>query len=79
MSAVDTEIRENPEMHGAAPVHGNFTADAETHLWCAAALSTLVASPQTSLEEFNDDIQAAVRYLLQCEVQRAQQASRAGR
>lgn len=61
----------------AEPVQGNYTTEAGLHLWCAHALSALVSSPDTALEEFNDDIQEAVRFLLHCEVQRAMNAQKA--
>lgn len=66
-----------PEAYDADPVHGNFTTDAETHLWCANALCKLVVTPAVSLGEMNDDIQEAIRYLLSCEISRAKQAATA--
>lgn len=69
----------DPEVFGAEPVHGNFTTDAGTHLWCAHALSLLVASPDEPLSTLNDDLQQAVRYLLECEIGRARKAEQAGK
>jgi hypothetical protein len=66
------------ETYGADPVHGNFTTSADMHLWCAAALSKLVATPDASLSSMHDDIQAAIHYLLSCEIGRAEKAQAAG-
>ena len=66
-----------PLAHNAPPVQGNFTTTAEMHLWCANALSAVLSDPEAALEEWNDDIQAALRYLLHCEVERAMHAQRA--
>lgn len=44
----------------------------------ASALAILVATPDITLEELNDDAQAALRYLLQCEIRRARHAEAAG-
>lgn len=70
-------VATNPEMYGAEPVHGNFTAEAEMHLWCANALSLALANPENPIDDMNEDAQAALRYLLSCEVGRAMQAARA--
>lgn len=73
--AIESEL--DPQMYGAKSVHGNYTEEAEMHLWCASALSCLVATPEVSLKQFNDDIQAAIRYLLKSEIHRAQKAAEA--
>ncbi len=70
-------VATRPDTYGTDPVHGNFTDEAETHLWCAQALATLVASPEESLSSLNDDLQEALRYLLQREVSRARSAAQA--
>ena len=67
----------DPEMHGAAPVKGNYTTDASGHLWCAVALSHVVANDQ-AFGMWNTDIQAALRWLLTCEIERAKAAQAAG-
>ena len=67
----------DPGQYDAEPMHGNFTEESGVHLWCADALATMISTPDAALEEWNDDIQAAVRYLLSCEVGRARQAARA--
>ena len=67
----------DPEMHGAAPVHGNFTAPACEHLWCAEALGHMVGCPSTPFEQWHSDIQDAVRFLLSAELTRARKAMRA--
>lgn len=64
----------DPSLYGASPVFGNYTDDASGHLWCAAALSTFVANDEATFGGANDDIQAALRYLLSCEIRRAQAA-----
>jgi len=64
----------DPEQYGAAPAKGNFTTDASAHLWCAAALGYLVANDEATFANANDDIQAALRHLLACEVGRARAA-----
>lgn len=69
---------ENPEMYGAPALKGNFTDAAEAHLWCANALASVVASPE-AMEDWNDDIQQALRYLLQRETRRAMKAQEAER
>lgn len=61
----------DPAYYGAAPVKGNYTSDAHGHLWCANALSAIVANDEATFGDANDDIQAALRYLLSCEVSRA--------
>jgi len=66
----------DPEIHGAQPIKGNFTTDASAHLWCAAALSHVVANDE-ALGMWNDDIQAALRWLLTCEIERAKAAQMA--
>ena len=66
----------DPEMHGAPPVKGNFTTDASGHLWCAAALLHVVANDE-AFGMWNDDIQAALRWLLTCEIERAKAAKAA--
>lgn len=78
MATKTVAIDHKVEIYGADPVHGNFTSSAETHLWCARALSALVATPESPLDEMNDDIQAAIRFLLSCEIERAQKAVAAG-
>lgn len=70
--------REDPSMYGAKPVHGNYTDTASLHLWCAHALSCLLAAPEESFETLNDDLQAALRHLLLREVARAKKAQEAG-
>ena len=75
---VDQQGQSRPNAYDAAPSHGNFTDDASAHLWCASALAILVATPDITLEELNDDAQAALRYLLQCEIRRARHAEAAG-
>ena len=75
---VDQQAQGRPDAYEAPPSHGNFTHEASEHLWCASALATLVATPEAALEELNDDIQAALRYLLHCEIRRARQAEAAG-
>jgi len=71
-------VATDPEMAWADPVKGNFTSDSENHLWCASSLAQLVASPEVSLNEFNEDIQAGIRFLLSCEINRAKKASAGG-
>ena len=78
MAAETVAMNYAVEMYGADPVHGNFTASADMHLWCAGALSQLVATPDASLSSMNDDIQATIRYLLSCEIRRAEKAQAAG-
>lgn len=70
-------VATNPSSYGANPVHGNFTGDAHEHLWCANALAIALAAPERAIEELNDDIQAALRYLLSREIDRARHASEA--
>lgn len=76
-TSFDQQAQSSPDAYGAPPSHGNFTHEASEHLWCASALATLVATPEAALEELNDDIQAALRYLLHCEIRRARQAEAA--
>ena len=64
----------SPEMHGASPIKGNYTGDADMHLWCAEALARIVGCPEMSFAEWHDDIQNAVRFLLSCETSRAMMA-----
>lgn len=70
----------DPEQHGAAPAKGNYTTEASAHLWCADALASLVANDEATYANANEDIQAALRYLLACELRRARaaQAAEAG-
>lgn len=63
----------DPQQYDAKPKHGSFTGDSSMHLWCAHALACVVAS-RDQMEEWNDDIQDGLRYLLQCELARAKQA-----
>ena len=67
-------VADDPEFYGAAPIKGNFTTDATAHLWCAGALAAFVANDEASFGHANEDMQAALRYLLSCEVRRAQAA-----
>lgn len=67
-------VATDPEMYGAPPMLGNYTGDADMHLWCANALARVVATPDAAFESWNDDIQDAIRYLLSCEVSRAKHA-----
>lgn len=64
----------DPEQYGAAPVKGNYTTDASAHLWCAQALGYLVANDEAAFGHAHDDIQAALRHLLACEIGRAHAA-----
>lgn len=64
----------DPGYYGAAPVKGNYTIDAHGHLWCAQALAAIVANDEATFANAHDDIQAALRYLLSCEVKRANAA-----
>ena len=68
---------ENPRLYGASPMAGNFTGDTEEHLWCANALGVALSDPDRSIGELNDDIQAALRYLLSREIARAMKACEA--
>lgn len=70
-------VAADPAYYGADPVKGNFTGDAHMHLWCASALSSIVANDEATFGAANDDIQAALRYLLSCEVARARAAQAA--
>lgn len=70
-------VATNPSNYDSEPVEGNFTDCPSIHLWCANALSSVLSAPDATFDSWNDDIQAAVRYLLSCEVSRAQQAFRA--
>ena len=63
----------DPAQYGAAPIKGNYTGDAYMHLWCAGALSAVVGNDD-AFGDWNNDIQAALRYLLACEVRRARAA-----
>ena len=76
-NTVAQQAQSRPNAYDAAPSQGNFTEDASAHLWCASALAILVATPEMALEEINDDAQAALRYLLQCEIRRARHAEAA--
>ena len=69
---------ENPSMYGAKPVHGNYTDAASMHLWCAEALSCLLSTPADPVENLNDHLQEALRYLLMSEIGRAKCAQAAG-
>ena len=73
----DKIIAADPEKHGASPVKGNYTTDAETHIWCAEALATLVACSDLAFNDLADDIQDALRHLLMNEMTRAKQAKAA--
>lgn len=64
----------DPEQYGASPVKGNYTTGASAHLWCAQALGSLVANDDATFGNANDDIQAALRHLLACEIRRAHAA-----
>lgn len=76
MNTAHTKAKD-PAIYGADPVLGNYTDDAEQHLWCAQALARVLAAPEIAIDEFNDDIQAALRYLLQSEIGRAHKANAA--
>ena len=67
-------IAADPEQHGAAPVKGNYTTDAETHMWCAEALARVVACQDATFAELPADVQDALRHLLMNEMTRAKQA-----
>ena len=67
-------IAADPEKHGAAPVKGNYTTDAETHMWCAEALARVVACQDATFAELPADVQDALRHLLMNEMTRAKQA-----
>jgi len=67
----------DPEQYGAAPVKGNYTSDASMHLWCANALACIVSNDESTFGCANADIQAALRYLLRCEIGRARAAQAA--
>mgnify|MGYP001415166645 FL=1 len=67
-------IAADPEQHGAAPVKGNDTTDAETHMWCAEALARVVACQDATFAELPADVQDALRHLLMNEMTRAKQA-----
>lgn len=70
-------VAADPAYYGADPVKGNYTDDAHMHLWCANALSSIVANDESTFGDANDDIQAALRYLLSREVARARSAQAA--
>lgn len=70
-------VATRPEVYDALPVHGNFTDEAHAHLWCAHALSIVLTAPERPVDELNDDIQEALRYLLSSEVSRAKKAAAA--
>lgn len=70
-------VATRPDTYGAHPVHGNYTDEAEAHLWCAQALATLMTAPEESFSSLNDNLQEALRYLLQREVSRARSAAQA--
>lgn len=72
-------IRTDPERYGADPVKGNFTTSAEMHLWCANALAVVLSAPEHPVSNLDDDLQAALRHLLQCEIERGLKANAAGR
>lgn len=65
------------ENRDAAPVKGNYTSDAGTHIWCVEALATLVACSDLAFNDLADDIQDALRHLLMNEMTRARQAKAA--
>lgn len=73
----DKIIAADPEKHGAAPVKGNYTTDAETHIWCAEALAMVMAWKDVSFGELPADVQDALRHLLMNEMTRARQAKAA--
>ena len=58
----DKIIAADPEKHGAAPVKGNYTTDAETHIWCAEALAMVMAWKDVSFGELPADVQDALRH-----------------
>ncbi|MBP7158916.1 MAG: hypothetical protein KBA36_08910, partial [Thermomonas sp.] len=64
----------SPEKHGAPPIKGNYTGDADMHLWCADALARIVGCPEMTFDQWHDDIQNAVQFLLSCETSRAMMA-----
>lgn len=70
-------IAADPESYGAAPVKGNYTTDAETHMWCAEALARVVACQDATFAELPADVQDALRHLLMNEMTRAKQAKAA--
>ena len=67
-------VSNDPELHGATPVKGNYTTDSTAHLWCASALAHVVANDD-ALAMWADDVQQALRFLLSCEVSRARAAA----
>lgn len=66
----------DPSMCWAPSVLGNYTTDAETHLWCADALASVI-NGSVSVDEYNEDIQEALNYLLAAEISRAKFAQMA--
>jgi hypothetical protein len=69
----DTCGHDDPYRIGSAPKHGNYTADLEEHLRCARALGVAVGNDE-SFGIWSDDTKAALRFLLQCEIGRADKA-----
>ena len=70
-------VATRPDTYDADPVQGNFTDEAHAHLWCAHALAIVLTAPERPVDELNDDIQEALRYLLSSEVSRAKKAAAA--
>jgi hypothetical protein len=69
MSTIDVDN------HVTAPSLGNFTSDAEAHIWQAESLaSILVGEGRESFDTYNDDIRDGVLFLLLSEIKRAHQA-----
>lgn len=69
----DTRGHDDPYRVGSAPKRGNYTADLEEHLRCAQALGVTVGNDE-SFGIWDDDTKAALRFLLQCEIGRANKA-----
>ena len=66
----------NLGQYDADPMEGNFTADAEAHVWQAESLSVLlsVTEVRDHLGSLNNDICDGVFWLLRSELERARQA-----
>ena len=61
----------DPGQHGAAPAKGNYTTQASAHLWRADALAPLIANDEAIYGNADENMRAALRYLLVCELRRA--------
>jgi hypothetical protein len=71
---------QSPNVYGAAPVQGNYTAEANEHLAQATALATsIVGEGFDSFAAWNNDIQHNLLWLLSSELKRAGQAMAAER